>query len=207
MLGTAEGGRGNRFGARRGASVLEMALILPLLLLVIFGALTVSLTLNRDLSALQVTRYAGSLYARGTDFSVASNVGLLLKGAGDLGITSSGGRGVVYLSTVVKAAPGTANANKLVVAERFVIGNRSLASSRTGTPSTSIWPDRTKPLPNGQVKGYEDEPSAVATLPAAFAGMALDQRVYVIEVCYSLSDLGGWSRLLGKDQVYHRAFF
>jgi hypothetical protein len=189
--------------------VIEMALLLPLLLTIIFGALTVSLLLDRILTVLQVVRYAGSMYVRGTDFNVSANKVLLLAGAGGLGITPSGGSGVIYLSLVVKAAPGTTNgnANRLVVAERFVIGNSSFASSRIGTPSISIWPDTTKPLPNGQVRDYDNQPSAVATLPAAYSGISLNERVYVVEVCDSLTDLGGFMSLLSMSQFYNRAFF
>jgi hypothetical protein len=175
-----------------------MALILPLLLLIIFGALTASLVLERLLSVLQVVRYAGSMYARGTDFSVASNTGLLLMGAGGLGITATGGTGVIYLSAVVKAAPNTGNANLLVVAERFVIGNPSLTASHIGTPSVR---------PNGQVLDFENQPSAVASLPAAFGNIGLNERIYVVEVCDSLTDLGGYMSLLNMDRFYTRAFF
>jgi hypothetical protein len=197
----------SRLGACRGSAVIEMALILPLLLLIIFGALTGGMALERYLSVLQVVRYAGSMYARGTDFSVQSNKGLLLMGAGSLGITATGGDGVIYLSAVVKAAPSTRNANQLVVAERFVIGDASFASSRIGSPSASIWPDTTKPLPNGQVHDFENESSARASLPAAFGNIDLNQRVYVVEVYNSMSGIGGWMNLFGINRVYSRAFF
>jgi len=200
---------GRRFGSCAGASVIEMALILPLLLTVIFGALTASLLLDRVLTVLQVVRYAGSMYARGTDFSVATNKVLLLTGASGLGITPTGGSGVIYLSAVVKAAPGTTNgdAGRLVIAERFVIGMPSFASSRVGTPSGAIWPDTTKPLPNGQVRDYDNQASAIATLPAAFNSIGLNERIYVVEICDSLTDLGGYLGLLSMNQFYTRAFF
>ena len=200
---------GRRLGSCAGASVIEMALILPLLLTVIFGALTASLLLDRVLTVLQVVRYAGSMYARGTDFSVASNKALLLTGAGGLGITPTGGSGVIYLSAVVKAAPGTTNgdAGRLVIAERFVIGMSSFASSRIGTPSGGIWPDTTKPLPNGQVRDYDNQASAIATLPAAFSSIGLNERIYVVEIGDSLTDLGGYLGLLSMNQFYTRAFF
>jgi hypothetical protein len=199
--------RTRRPGPCAGASVIEMALILPLLLLIIFGGLTCSMALDRLLGVLQVVRYAGSMYARGTDFSKASNTGLLLMGAGGLGITATGGNGVIYLSTVVKATPGTNNANQLVVAERFVIGNPSFTASHIGTPSPGVWPDATKPLPNGQVRDFENQPSAVANLPAAFGSIGLNERIYVVEVCDSLTDLGGYTSLFRMDRFYTRAFF
>jgi hypothetical protein len=199
--------RTRRRGSCAGASVIEMALLLPLLLLIIFGGLTCSMALDRLLGVLQVVRYAGSMYARGTDFSFASNTGLLLMGAGGMGITPTGGTGVIYLSQVMKASPGTKNANKLVVTERFVIGSPSFTASHIGTPSAAVWPDTTKPLPNGQVRDYENQPSALATLPAAFGSIDLNEHIYVVEVCDSLTDLGGYTRLLSIDRFYTRAFF
>jgi hypothetical protein len=200
--------RTRRPGSCAGASVIEMALILPLLLGTIFASLTVGLVLERLLSVLQVVRYAGSMYARGTDFNVASNKTLLLMGAGGLGITATGGTGVIYLSAVVKAGPGTTYHDQLVIAERFVIGSSSFASSRVGTPSVSIWPDTTKPLPNGQVHDFENQPSALATLPAAFSSIGYNERIYVVEVCDGLTDLvGGYVSLLHIDRFYIRAFF
>jgi hypothetical protein len=178
-----------------------MALILPVLLFLVFGAITSGMTLDRHLSALQAVRCAGSMYARGADFSSLHNKNLLLMGAGGLGITATSGDGVIYLSAVVKAAPGTQNQNLLVLAERYVIGNSSFESSRIGTPSPSIV------LPNGQVQDYENEPSARATLPAAFATIDLNQRIYVVELSYSMAGVGGWTGLFNMDRVYSRAFF
>jgi len=200
--------RTRRRVSRSGASLIEMALFLPFLLFLVFAALTTGLVLDRHLSALQLTRYAGSMYARGTDFNFTSNRNLLLMGASGLGITLNAGNGVIYLSSVVKASPGTANQNLLVISERFVIGNDSLSASRIGTPSPAIWPDSTAPLPNGLVHDFENQPSALATLPAAFQDINLNERVYVVEVFYSLAGIGGWTSLLSGSQImYSRAFF
>ena len=84
---------------------------------------------------------------------VVQNKQLLLMAANNLNMSVSGGQGVAYLSTVVKAPSGTANAGQLVVAQRFVIGNESLASSRVGTPSSAIWPDPANSQSNGGRRG------------------------------------------------------
>ena len=191
--------RARRLGSCAGASVIEMALILPLLLTIIFGALTTSMLLDRVLTVLQVVRYAGSMYARGTDFSVAANKDLLLKGAGGLGITRTAGTGVIYLSTVVRSIDGSGNPGPLVVSERFAIGDTGFAASRIATLVST---------PNGPVPNYNTNPQARApTLQGSFGNIGVNERVFAVEVCDSLVDLGGYMGLLSMNRFYSRAFF
>jgi hypothetical protein len=178
--------------------VVEMALILPLLLLIIFGALTASLVLDRLLSVLQVVRYAGSMYARGTDFSVTSNKDLLLMGAGGLGITGTR-TGVIYLSAVMRTIDSHGTPGLLVVAERFVIGNPSFDTSRIGTLAGTL---------NGPVPNFQTDPAALATiLQGEFGAIRDNERIYVVEVSENLADLGGWTRSFGMNRFYTRALF
>jgi hypothetical protein len=190
----------------RGSSLIEMALLLPLLLLISFGSITAGMVLDRHMSVTQFVRYAGGMLARGTDFSQTGARDLLLSAGGDLGITAGGGNARVYFSTVVKAAPGTTNAGQLVIAERYVIGNAALGTSRVGSPSSSIWPNTELPLPNGKVADYENQVSARATLPASYSGLALNQRVHVVEVFHVPSDLN-WTGFFSARVLYVRAFF
>jgi hypothetical protein len=183
-----------------------MALLLPLLLLISFGGLTAGLVLDRHMSVTQFVRYAGGMFARGTDFSQTGARDLLLSAGSDLGITESGGKARVYLSTVMKAAPGTANAGQLVITERYVIGDAALGTSRIGSPPSSIWPNRSLPLPNGKVADYENQSSARATLPASYSELALNQRVHVVEVFHTPSDLN-WTGYFTARVLYVRAFF
>jgi hypothetical protein len=166
--------RARTFGACNGSAVIEMALILPLLLFIIFTALTCSMGLERYLSGLQVVRYAGSMYARGTDFSVLSNQNLLLMGASGLGITAAGGNGAICLSAVRMATTG----GNLEIAEHFVIGNPSYARCSTA----------------GEVQ-------------AIYGSIEMNQRIYVVELSYSLASIIGWTRAFGTNRVYNRAFF
>ena len=193
--------RARRLGCRAGASVIEMALILPLLLTIIFGALTAGLLLDRVLTVLQVVRYAGSMYARGTDFNNAANKNLLLKGAGGLGITAIGGTGVIYLSTVVRSIDSSGNPGPLVVSERFVIGNSTATfpASRIGTLARTL---------NGPVPNYNTNPLALApSLQAGFGSIGVNERVFAVEICDNLTDLGGYLGLMSMSQFYTRAFF
>jgi hypothetical protein len=190
----------------RGSSLIEMALVLPLLLLISFGSVTAGMVLDRHMSATQFVRYAGGMFARGTDFSQTGTRALLLSAGSDLGMTASGGSARVYFSTVMMAAPGTANAGHLVITERYVIGNAALGTSRVGSPSSSIWPNTALTLPNGNVADYENQSSARATLPASYSGLALNQRVHVVEVFHVPSDLN-WTGFFSARQFYVRAFF
>lgn len=176
-------------------AMIEFAVALPLLLMLVLGVLTAGVALDRYITVIQLGRNAASMFARDMDFSVDKNKDLLLKAAGGMSMTRSGGRGVIYLTRVTKAPAGTANAGQLVIAERYVIGNASLASSSIGQPAAQIWPDPTKPLPNGDVKDRNEEPSAVGTVPPAFASMAESDSIYVAEVYHDPDDLlfaGSW---------------
>jgi hypothetical protein len=59
------------------------------------------------------------------------------------------------------------------------------------------------------VRDYDNQPSAVATLPAAFvfANIGDNERIFVVEVCDNLTDLGGYMSLFSMNQFYTRAFF
>ena len=185
-------GRGLKPGpqdARRGTAVMEFALVMPIMLIVSFLALGGGLMVTRYLSVIQLARNAGNMLSRDTDFAVVQNKQLLLMAANNLNMSVSGGQGVAYLSTVVKAPSGTANAGQLVVAQRFVIGNESLASSRVGTPSSAIWPDPANSQSNGDVADYDDEASAVAALPNPLGSLPEGETVFVAEVFYVPNDM------------------
>jgi hypothetical protein len=190
----------------RGSSLVEMALLLPVLLVISFASVTAGMVIDRHMSVTQFVRYAGGMSARGADFSQTGARNLLVSAGSELGMTATGGNARVYFSTVMKAAPGTVNAGQLVISERYVIGNAALGTSRIGSPSSSIWPNTALPLPNGQVADYENQPSARATLPASYSSLALNQRVHVIEVFHTPSDLN-WTGFFSARVLYVRAFF
>ena len=212
MLGRHRGLLGRQrvrrtFGAGcRGQSLTEFALLLPLLTLIAFGSITAGIVIDRYLTLRQLVRDAGNMYARGVDFNVTQNKQLLLLAANDMQMTTSGGQGVIYLSMVVKAPESTANAGNLVIAERLVIGNSSIAPSTIGTPSTAIWPDPNLPIPNGDVFDYSNELSARATLPAAMTVITLNERIFVAEVFHTPTDLV-FPGFFASNLLYARVFF
>jgi hypothetical protein len=165
-----------------GNALVEFGLCFPVLVLLLFGVVTGGLALDRYMTVLQLGRTGASMMSRGVDFNSTLNKQLFLRGAADLGITLNAGRGVVYLTRIEKAPPGTDNDGLMVIAERYVIGNTAIASSSIGQPAGSIWPDPTNPNPNGDVRDRNNEPTAVATTPATLASLALGESMYVAEV-------------------------
>jgi hypothetical protein len=68
--------------------------------------------------------------------------------------------------------------SQLVIAEHFVIGNPSYARCITAG-------------------------EALAT----YGSIETNQRIYVVDLGYSLANILGWTKAFGVDQVYNRAFF
>ncbi len=172
-----------------GNALVEFALCAPLLMVLLFTVITSGLWFDRYMTVLQLGRTGASMFSRGMNFSVDANKDLLLLAAQDLGITKAGGKGVIYLSRLVQAPPGSTNDGNLVIAERYVIGDASTRASKIGTPSGSIWPNTTRPLPNGDVEDFQDEASAVATVPVTLLTLPLGESMYVTEVYHDSQDL------------------
>jgi hypothetical protein len=164
---------------RRGGTLIEFVLagsfiFVPLLV----GTMAVGMAMIRSIQVTALNRDAGHMFSLGLDFSQAANQNLLVKIAGDLNITPTGGDGVVILSEIV----GTGT-NQAVIAQRLVVGNSSLRASNYGTPDMidsggNVTPDA----------------SATATnFTPAVMSMVAGQVAYVAETYFSTSDvsLGG----------------
>lgn len=176
---------------RRGQSVIEFALVLPLMVLMLTGTVTAALVFERQMTVVQISRNAGNMFARGVDFTKTANQEVLLRAADGLGMTTGAGTGVIYLSRIEKAPDGSANAGKLIVTERYVIGDTSISASKIGTPDDSIWPDPDKPLPHGDVQSPDSETTARAeSLPAVLLTKMPDNgAAFVAEVFHRPSGL------------------
>jgi hypothetical protein len=172
-----------------GNALVEFSLCFPVLVLALFGVVTGGLALDRYMTVLQLGRTGASMMQRGVDFNSTQNKQLFLRGAADLGIELNSGQGVIYLTRLEKAPPDTANDGQMVIAERYVIGNTSIASSTVGQPASSIWPDPTNPNVNGDVKDRNNEGTAVANTPAALNTLALGESMYVAEVYTSANGI------------------
>jgi hypothetical protein len=176
-------------GDKRGNAIVELAIGLPVLTLTMFGVITGGLIFDRYMTVVQLARTGASVFSRGTDFSVLANKNLLLLGSEALGITATSGNGVVYLTRVQLATPGSNNAGMLVIAERHVIGDPSFHSSYVGTPSSQIWPDPDETLPNGMVDNRNNEVTARATVPATLNTLPLGESMFIVEVYHQSNEL------------------
>ena len=176
-------------GDRRGNAIVELAIGLPILTMTMFGVITGGLIFDRYMTVVQLARTGASVFSRGTDFSVTANKNLLLLGSEALGITAGGGNGVVYLTRVQLATPGSANEGRLVMAEKHVIGDPDYHASYVGTPSSQIWPDPDEPSPNGMVDNRNNEVTARATVPATLNTLPLGESMFIVEVYHRSSEL------------------
>jgi len=121
----------------------------------LFGTFIFGMRLVRANQVAEVCRDAGHMYAYGVDFSQTSSQNMLVQLAQGLNITTSGGNGVIILSTITYIASNDCiaggyssgscpNINNTVFTRRIVIGNANLSingqlqASAFGTPPSSI---------------------------------------------------------------------
>ena len=171
-----------RPSGRRGQSIIEFAFSLPFLVLIVVGTFAVGMLLDRHMTVTQLVRNAGNMFARGIDFSLDSNKQVLLRAATNMNMTINGGDGVVYLSLVVIAPPGSGDNEGLpVVAQRFRIGDSQVAISQIGTPPVNA---------DGSVPDFFNASNARATLPTAITNeLQANERVFVSEVFHEPKQL------------------
>jgi len=133
----------------KGNALLEFAAVSIVVIPLFFGMVGAGIELGRMNEAVQICRDAAHMYARGVDFSQASNQNILVTLGYGTGMTANGGNGVVIMSqfTQVYQADCTAagltagqctNLNQLVFVNRLVTGNSGLRSSNYGTPPSSL---------------------------------------------------------------------
>ncbi len=192
----------SRTSGECGNALVEFALTFPVLILMLMGVVTGGMVFDRYMTVVQVGRNAASMFARGADFSSNANKSLLLLGAQGLDIDLSSGEGVIYLTRLHKAPPGSQNEDELVISERHVIGNPAYESSRVGQPSGQIWPHPDRPSPNGDVKDPNEESSAVAQVPLSLQTLPLGESMYVVEVCHTANNIK-FGNVWGADPRLH----
>lgn len=147
----------SRLRGRRGNTLLEFGMVIVFLTPLLLNSFQIGMTLVKSLQVSQVCRTAGVLFLKYIDLSIPSNQDLVVRTAQGLGLTRTGGNGVVILSQVMYiddaqcTAGGLsltqcANNKRTVFLKRIVIGNANLVIPSTGvtvrsafgSPSSSI---------------------------------------------------------------------
>jgi hypothetical protein len=130
---------------QRGNSLIEFSLVTVFLIPILVSTISIGFNTGRAIQVTQVTRDAAHMYARFVDFSLPANQQILLRIASGLGMTATGGDGVVILSKITYIADSDCagaglttaectNRNQYVVMNRIVIGNAAHHASSFGTP-------------------------------------------------------------------------
>lgn len=197
----------------RGSVLIEFALSFALLMPLFVWMIVFGLDLQRFMQTGQISRDAGHMYARGVDFSLAGNQELLVRLASGLGMTRTGGAGVVILSRVLKVseqdcldggvtASSCANLGQAVFTQRIVIGNSSLRPSRIGAPPASML------RPDGTIApaDYLTKAEARTTEFNGLLNLAPGETAYVSEAWFE-SPVKDIPALNSRGPIYARTIF
>src|SRR5204863_9873597 len=86
----------NRRSRESGSSILELAIVLPMIGLTFFGTMGLGIMIGRYVQVVQVARDIAHIYSSGVDFTTAGPRNMLTqKLALGAGMTDTGGNGVV----------------------------------------------------------------------------------------------------------------
>ncbi len=188
--------------------MVEFVLCVGLFLVpVMLGTMVLGLNLVRAIEVTEVCRDAAHMYAYGVDFSQAGNQNLLMMVAQGLNMSTSGGNGVVILSTVAFIGPNDCaaggysssncpNLNKYVITRRILVGNATVHSSDFGTPNSSLM-DSTGTVTSGTPSqpGYLNDSSTVAGSFSSVMTLSSGQFAYMGETFVKSPDYNWWPSL------------
>jgi Flp pilus assembly protein TadG len=132
-----------------GSTILELAIVFPLLTLLLFGTVGLGVMLGRYITAEQICRDVAHMYSDGVDFSQTNNQNIIIQQlANGTGITATGGNGIIMLSQIQTVYQADCNADGYsanctnvglpVFTQRLYIGKQSLKSSSFGTPTSTL---------------------------------------------------------------------
>ncbi len=198
---------------QRGNEVIEFAICSVVLVPLFFGTVMIGVRLGRSIQVQQVARDTAHMYARNVDFSTATSKDMLVRIASGLGMTPTGGNGVVILSTMMKvgdvqcANGGLStsqcfNRGQTVIINRIVVGNSSLRASDLVTPTASLIQS------NGDIAPahYLTNPSTVAATFPSLLVLNDGEFAYVVEAYFESPDLDSL-RYYTNNAVYARCIF
>jgi hypothetical protein len=134
---------------QRGNAMIETALCFTFLMPLLMGTVGVGIALIRSIVTLQICRDAGSMYARGVDFSKTPNQDMLVLISTGMNMTRTGGNGEIILTKLMKIGPtecadgtgplsGCTNNGQTVIVQQIIIGANGLKTSSVGTPPAGL---------------------------------------------------------------------
>jgi Flp pilus assembly protein TadG len=91
-----------RRASERGNAILEFALVISFLGMLLFGTFSVGMTLTKSVQAGVISRDAGAMFMRQVDFTTTQNKDMLVRLANGMGMTASGGNGVVVMTKLLR---------------------------------------------------------------------------------------------------------
>jgi hypothetical protein len=132
-----------------GNAIIEFALVVTFLMVLIMGTFSIGMTLTKSVQAGVVARDAGAMFMRYVDFNLASNKNILVRLANGMGMTTSGGNGVVIMTQIMRVGDtecanggltpaACPNHSQNVVIKRMTVGNTTLYTTTFGNPDSSI---------------------------------------------------------------------
>ena len=139
----------SRRNREAGNAIVEFALVAIFLVSMLMGTFSIGMTLTRSVQAGVVSRDAGAMFMRYVDFTITANKNILVRLANGMGMTATGGAGVVIMTQITKIGdaqctaggltPGSCQNNgRNVVTKRVVVGNPAVYTTTYGNPSGGI---------------------------------------------------------------------
>jgi len=200
-----------RRGRQRGNAIVEFAAVAVFLVPLLLGSFTLGMNLNQSIRVTQVVRDAGHMYARFVDFTLPSNQDLLVRLAIGLGMTRTGGDGVVILSKITYLTDADCtgggislgdctNRNMYVITNRVVVGNQGLKQSSFGTPDGNSLDTR------GNAYDIYRDTSLRANTLGSLLQLSSGQFAFVAEGFFRGAGINLQSPAMSND-VYARAIY
>ncbi len=181
---------------RQGSATVEFALAGSFIFLpMLAGLATVGMSMVMAIQVVGLNRDAGRLFSGGVDFSQTSSQNLLVKIAGGLSVTDTGGKGVIIFSEF----DGTGT-NQAVCSRRIVVGNALLRNSSYANPSPALLDG------GGNVTNLSDPSAAVNASFMTLLPMTQGQVAYLVETYFSTSQYD-WTGFLSGTGIYAKAIF
>lgn len=209
----------NRVGNRRsrrgesGNAIVEFALVSMFLVSMILGTFSIGMSLTRSVQAGIVSRDAGAMFMRYVDFTLTANKSILVRLANGMGMTATGGNGVVIMTQITKIGDAQCTQGGLtpancpnngsnVVVKRVTVGNTGLYTTTFGSPTGSIVET------DGSISSTNYLTNTTARAPAFSSVMTLEDGEFAfVSEAYFITpeiDLPGYRN---NTHVYQRNIF